>query len=106
MEDRAVRELISKSCFVSKQSVADQTLLVVNISNWHNFITEDEIVRYTKGFELLSLVLEDVGRINNDVLDWLRVHVGPRLVELTVDSCPEFSIKQLKKLLSNSYSLG
>jgi len=107
MDTTKVRsELIDEQCFRVKQSDLGQELLEINLSCWHGFIEESQLRERARAAPLIALVLDDIGKVESDVLGWISDYVCPRLVELSVISCHDLTWKQLRDMLSACNSLG
>lgn len=106
MDERVRIDLINEQCFKITVNEYDQELLEIDLSNWHDLVEESILKEHALNAKMISFKLDDVGILRTELCEWISEYIAPKIVELSITSCHQFSWKYLKTLLENAYSVG
>ena len=100
------RELVyEKCCKTLHREQRKVTVLEIDISIWHEFIDEFFLISAAKMHEEISLVMNSISHLREEVWKWLQKHISTKLIEVSFVECNSFSWKAVKKLLESSTKL-
>ena len=104
MDDIKSSALILGCCAESRifNVCAAETILHLDISNWTSDIDKDRLKAEVDRFAGVALQLHDIPTLSGEICNWLSENIGPRIVEINVESCNQLKWKALKKILAKS----
>eukprot|EP01041_Mallomonas_annulata_P000411 gene411-745_t len=103
--DEIKRELMQTQCCKEiSYGTKGSKIKLIDLSIWYDIVDENFIVSESEDATQISLVMERVIQVRDELWTWIQRYIAPKLVKITLSEC-NFTWKTVKKLFEQTIIL-